>query len=80
MVEESVLEKVYQERLEERIITHIAQLKNINLAGAMDFYYRSHLANKIATGQYNMQYLDYKLLAQFIVETEDAKSTAEVTK
>lgn len=36
MVDEDVLEKVYQERLEERIIAHLAQVKNCSLEQAMD--------------------------------------------
>ena len=31
-----VLEKVYQERLEERIIAYLAQVKNCSLEDAMD--------------------------------------------
>ena len=69
-MEDSVLEKIYQERLEEKIIEHLAQIKKISLLQAMDFYYGSRLADKIATGQTGMQYLDYKMLAQFILETE----------
>ena len=47
MVDEDVLEKVYQERLEERIIAHLAQVKNCSLELAMDLYYRSKLADKV---------------------------------
>jgi hypothetical protein len=38
MVDEEVLEKVYQERLEERIIAHHAQVKNCSLKQVMDMY------------------------------------------
>lgn len=77
-MDEAVLEKAYQERLEERIISRIAQVKNISLADAMDFYYNSPLADKIATGHYNIQYLDYKLLAQFVIQTESVKGGVKV--
>ena len=50
MVDEDVLEKVYQERLEERIIAHLAQVKNCSLEQAMDMYYNSELADKIHQG------------------------------
>lgn len=69
-MEEAVLERAYQERLEERIIAHIAESQNITLQAAMDLYYNSRLADKIAVGEYGMQYLDYKVLAQLVVETE----------
>ena len=51
-MEESIFEKVYQERLEERIIAY-----------------------KIATGSYGMQYLDYKVLAQLILQTIQSSAT-----
>ena len=70
MVDENVLEKVYQERLEERIIAHLAQVKKCSLEQAMDMYYNSELANKIHQGKDGIQYLDYKVLAQILVDTE----------
>ena len=69
-LEESVLENAYQERLEERIISHIALLKKIPLEESMDFYYKSRLADKIAKGEYGIQYLDYKVLAELIIQNQ----------
>lgn len=66
---DEVLEKNYQERLEERVISYIAEKQNIQLTDAMDLYYKSKLADKIAQGQYGIQYLDYKVLGQMILET-----------
>ena len=63
-MDDELLEKNYQERLEERIIAKIAETKNISLSDAMEFYYNSSIADKIATGLYGIQYLDYKVLAQ----------------
>lgn len=68
MVDEDVLEKVYQERLEERIIAHLAQVKNCSLEQAMDMYYNSELADKIHQGKDGIQYLDYKVLVQILVD------------
>jgi hypothetical protein len=65
---DEALEKNYQERLEERVISYIAEKQNIQLTDAMDLYYKSKLADKIAQGQYGIQYLDYKLLGQMILE------------
>lgn len=70
MVDEDVLEKVYQERLEERIIAHLAQVKNCSLEQAMDMYYNSELADKIHQGKDGIQYLDYKVLVQILVDME----------
>lgn len=68
MVDEDVLEKVYQERLEERIIAHLAQVKSCSLEQAMDMYYNSELADKIHQGKDGIQYLDYKVLVQILVD------------
>lgn len=68
MVDEDVLEKVYQEHLEERIIAHLALVKNCSLEQAMDMYYNSELADKIHQGKDGIQYLDYKVLVQILVD------------
>ena len=63
-----VLEKAYKERLEERIISHLAKVKNIDLTQAIDVYYNSRFADKIAKGEYGIQYLDYKIPSQLVAE------------
>ena len=65
-----ILERVYQERLEERLIARLSEVKNIPLERAMDIYYQSRLADKIHRGVEGVQYLDYKVLAQILCETE----------
>ena len=70
MVDGDVLERVYQERLEERIIAHLAQVKNCSLEQAMDLYYNSELADKIHQGKDGIQYLDCKVLVQILIDTE----------
>lgn len=65
-----VLEKYYKEALEERIISHLAKVKNLTLEQAMDLYYRSHLAQKVYEGKDDVQYLDYKVLVQILLDTE----------
>ena len=67
---EEVLEQVYQENLEERIISHLAEIKHISLEKAMDLYYNSDLSGKIHQGLHGIQYLDYKVLVQILCETE----------
>lgn len=67
---EDVLEKMYQERLEERLIAYLANQENISLEDAMELYYGSELADKIRSGFEGIQYLDYKVLAQILKETE----------
>ncbi len=70
---DKVLEQVYQEKLEERIIARIAEKKAIPLEKAMNIYYSSDLADKIHQGVEGIQYLDYKLLVQLLEETESDK-------
>lgn len=67
---DDVLEKYYQERLEERIISRLAEVKHLPLEEAMDIYYHSNLAQKIYEGLYDIQYLDYKVLVQILLDTE----------
>lgn len=64
------LEKVYQESLEERLISNLAKVKGISLEKAMDAYYHSELAQKIHEGKEGVQYLDYRVLTQLLMDTE----------
>ena len=65
-----VIEKVYQENLEERLISYLAESKDISLEEAMEIYYNNRLAEKIHNGEEGIQYLDHKVLAQILCETE----------
>ena len=65
-----VLERYYQENLEEKIIAYLAKVKHSTLQQAMDIYYHSQLADKIHQGKEGIQYLDYKVLAEILCETE----------
>jgi hypothetical protein len=69
-MDDELLEKIYQERLEEQLITYLAENETISLEKAMDLYYSSKLADKIHNGTEGVQYLDYKVLAQILKETE----------
>lgn len=65
-----MLEKYYQENLEEKIIAYLAEVKHITLQQAMDIYYHSQLADKIHQGKEGSQYLDYKVLVEILCQTE----------
>ena len=69
-MKEDDLERVYQENLEERIISFLARTKGVSLEQAMRIYYNSKLADKIHRGDYGVQYLDYKVLVEILCETE----------
>ena len=66
----NTLEKVYQENLEERLISYISEKRNISYEEAMSIYYKSDLSKKIYEGENDIQYLDYKVLADILIETE----------
>ncbi|MBQ7496776.1 MAG: hypothetical protein IJU00_02930 [Selenomonas sp.] len=72
-MDENILEQVYQEKLEERIVAQIAKERDIPLEKAMQIYYSSNLADQIHQGMEGIQYLDYKVLAQLLIETEGEK-------
>lgn len=69
-MKDDTLEQVYQENLEERIITHLAEIYDFSYEKAMDIYYSSKLSDKIYAGKEGIQYLDYKVLVQILTETE----------
>ncbi len=67
---DEMLESVYQENLEERIIAYLAEVCDFSFEKAMDVYYSSKLSDKIYLGKNGIQYLDYKVLVQILLETE----------
>lgn len=69
-VDEKVLEAIYQESLEERLVGSLTDKFGIDYQSAMRVYYSSKLAEKIHEGRYGVQYLDYKVLADILEETE----------
>lgn len=69
---DELLENVYRENLEERIIAYLAEICNLSYEEAMDLYYGSSLSDKIYHGKYGIQYLDYKVLVQILLETKNA--------
>ena len=52
------------------MIACIADQHDVSLEKAMDIYYNSKLAEMIHDGVEGIQYLDYKVLAQILQETE----------
>ena len=69
-MDEKVLEDIYQEKLEERLIQYLSDKFGMDYRAAMDAYYNSELAGKIHEGKYGVQYLDYKVLADILEQTE----------
>lgn len=63
-----ILESIYQENLDERIISCIAEQKHCSFEEAMRIFYQSKLASKIHSGEYGIQYLDYKVLTDMVLK------------
>ena len=64
------LTKFYRERLAENIINCIAEIKQISEREAMKIYYSSRLAKMIEIGKYGIDNLDYRNLAEDLIENE----------
>ena len=61
---------IYKQNLEDNIITQVAKIKNISLRDALNIYYKSRLAHQINDGSYGIENMDYKYLANDLIENE----------
>ena len=68
----------YKERLEERIIAYLAEIRCVTPDEAMDIYYRSRLSRQIDQGLFGIENMDYKYLANDLVENEPNLFTESV--
>lgn len=64
------LKILYKQNLEESIIQYLAKINHIELRHAMNLYYQSTLAQQIASGKYGIENMDYKYLAEDLMENE----------
>lgn len=64
------LEDIYIQSLEINLIEYLAERLQIDNRQAMDNYYNSKLCQQIHEGSYDIQYLDYKYLAEDLIENE----------
>lgn len=60
----------YRQDLETAIIRELSRLKKLDLRTATDIYYSSRLSSQISQGLYGIDNLDYKYLAEDLVENE----------
>lgn len=61
---------IYKQNLEDDIITQVAKIKNISLRDALNIYYKSRLAQQINDGSYGIENMDFKYLANDLIENE----------
>lgn len=64
------LDFVYKQNLEENIIEYLSEKKKIDLRQAMDIYYKSKLSEQIEKGVLGIENMDYKYLAEDLMENE----------
>ena len=64
------IDYIYKQNLEESIIEYLSKERNLELRQAMDIYYHSRLAKEIEQGIYGIENMDYKYLAQDLIENE----------
>jgi hypothetical protein len=70
MEKQQKINKIYIENLEQDIIARIAELKKISNREAMDIYYKSRLSSQIESGLYGIENMDYKYLADDLIQNE----------
>ncbi len=63
-------DSIYKQNLEDDIITQVAKIKNISLRDALNIYYKSRLAQQINDGSYGIENMDFKYLANDLIENE----------
>lgn len=64
------IDYIYKQNLEESIIEYLSKERNLELRQAMDIYYHSRLAKEIEQGTYGIDNMDYKYLAEDLMENE----------
>ena len=69
------LEDIYLQSLEINLIEYLSECLKIDNREAMRIYYNSELCQQIHEGSYDIQYLDYKYLAEDLVENEIKHAT-----
>ena len=70
MLNREALNVQYKRALEDDIINYLAEVKSIEIREAFDIYYSSKLAQQIEEGAYGIENMDYKYLANDLIENE----------
>ena len=71
MVDREKLTEIYKQNLENDIVLNIAKIKKIEIRKAFDIYYSSKLAEQIANGEYGIENMDPKYLAEDLIANEE---------
>lgn len=68
--DQEALKNFYIQSLDNDIIKYLAENKKIDIRLAMDIYFKSLLCKQIHNEENGIQYLDYKYLAEDLIENE----------
>ena len=69
-IDKANLRNIYITFLEDDIIKNLAAINKIDNRVAMDRYYNSRLCQQISSGEYGIEYMDSKYLANDLIENE----------
>ncbi len=64
------LDSVYIQSLEIKLINYLSVCLSIDNRDAMNIYYRSKMCEQIQDKKHDIQYLDFKNLAEDLIENE----------
>ena len=70
MINKDELKKFYIQDLETSIVSYLAELLKIDYRKAMNIYFNSKLSKQIESGKNGIENLDYKNLAEDLIENE----------
>ena len=70
MTDKATLTAFYRQELEGSIIEYLAEKLQIDFRDAMKVYYESKLSRQIENGENGIDNLDYKNLAEDLIENE----------
>ncbi len=73
MTDQKALTDFYRQELETSIIEYLAEKLKIDFRDAMKIYYDSRLSKQIEKGENGIDNLDYKNLAEDLIENEMRK-------
>lgn len=60
----------YMQSLEERLIEYLAKCLDVDWRKSMDIYYKSRLCRQIENKEYGIENMDFKYLAEDLIENE----------
>jgi alpha-N-acetylglucosamine transferase len=70
MTDRTQLSELYKQNLEKDIIRILSETRGIDIRTSFNIYYSSKLAEQIENGDYGIENMDAKYLAEDLIENE----------